>query len=375
MADENASPISAAKPPVANPMASATSVHASTLKLKPVIRKPGTATATALKPGVKLPTQTALKPGVRLPTKPAIRKPGEAAAPATPAAPAAAAPAAPAEPQPVAPSAVEALKGATQKLKGITQQIPAQAILHKTGIIADQELTEAQKQASKSRTARISLSDAIGVAPVKSEAAPMKTIRIKRPVDLQNQAAKPAVEAPAAPAAEVASVAAPAEEEAKTPETATITQRKTLKIARPGAAGARPTGKFGIKKPGAATAAAAPAAEAGAEGEVSDLPPVGDIPDMPPANTVAMYTNTPASSIPPDRIRDVGTVCNVFSLLFQIAACGVIAFLGYSLIMFSQRPLRCGGTRPDGAQLSTQMFSQIRADRMPQEAVEPEFVE
>ena len=153
----------------------------------------------------------------------------------------------------------------------------------------------------------------------------------------------------------------------------TITQRKTLKIARPGAAGARPTGKFGIKKPGAATAAAAPAAEAGAEGEVSDLPPVGDIPDMPPANAVAMYTNAPASSIPPDRIRDVGTVCNVFSLLFQIAACGVIAFLGYSLIMFSQRPLRCGGTRPDGAQLSTQMFSQIRADRMPQEAVEPEF--
>ena len=379
MADETASPISAAKPPVANPMASATSVHASTLKLKPVIRKPGTATATALKPGIKLPTQTALKPGVRLPTKPgvrlptkpAIRKPGEAAAaPVAPAAPAAAVPAAPAEPQPVAPSAVEALKGATQKLKGITQQIPAQAILRKTGIIADQELTEAQKQASKSRTARISLSDAIGVAPVKSEVAPMKTIRIKRPVDLQNQAAKPAAEAPAA---EVAPIAAPAEEEKTTPDAVTLTQRKTLKIARPGAAGARPTGKFGIKKPGAATAAAAPAAEAGAEGEVSDLPPVGDIPDMPPANAVAMYTNAPASSIPPDRIRDVGTVCNVFSLLFQIAACGVIAFLGYSLIMFSQRPLRCGGTRPDGAQLSTQMFSQIRADRMPQEAVEPEF--
>ena len=373
MADENASPISAAKPPVANPMASATSVHASTLKLKPVIRKPSVGGASAgLKPGVKLPTQTSLKPGVRLPTKPSISKPAAPAA-AAPAAPAA--PAALAEPQPIAPSAVEALKGATQKLKGITQQIPAQAILHKTGIIADQELTEAQKQASKSRTARISLSDAIGVAPVKSEAAPMKTIRIKRPVDLQNQAAKPAAEAPAAPAAEVAPVAAPAEEEAKTPETATITQRKTLKIARPGAAGTRPTGKFGIKKPGSTTAAAAPTAEAGAEGEVSDLPPVGDIPDMPPANTVAMYTNTPASSIPPDRIRDVGTVCNVFSLLFQIAACGVIAFLGYSLIMFSQRPLRCGGTRPDGAQLSTQMFSQIRADLMPQEAVEPEFVE
>ena len=110
-------------------------------------------------------------------------------------------------------------------------------------------------------------------------------MRSKPAVDVQNQEAKPAAEAPGA---EVAPIAAPAEEEKTTPEAVTITQRKTLKIARPGAAGARPTGKFGIKKPGAATAAAAPAAEAGAEGEVSDLPPVGDIPDMPPANAVAM---------------------------------------------------------------------------------------
>ena len=76
----------------------------------------------------------------------------------------------------------------SEKLKGVTQQIPQQAILHKTGIIADQDLTEAQKQASKSRTARISLSDAIGAAPVQNDAAPMKTIRIKRPVGLQQHA-------------------------------------------------------------------------------------------------------------------------------------------------------------------------------------------
>lgn len=366
MADENASPISAAKPPVANPMASATSVHASTLKLKPVIRKPGAPTSTGLKPGIKLPTQTALKPGVRLPTKPAIRKPGEAtaAAPVAPAAPAAPA----AEPPPVVPSAMEALKGATQKLKGITQQIPAQAILHKTGIIADQELTEAQKQASKSRTARISLSDAIGVAPVKSEAAPMKTIRIKRPVDLQSPTAtataKPVMPTSApAPVAEAPKAEEPvAEEEAKTTDAATITQRKTLKIARPGAAGARPTSKFGIKKPGSATVAKPADAAAPAEGgEVSDLPPVGDIPDIPDAqaNAKAMYTNVPAPAIPPDRIPDVGKVCNVFSLLFQLAACGLVAFLGYYLFLETQRPLRCGGIHPDEAQMGTKMFQQI----------------
>ena len=86
---------------------------------------------------------------------------------------------------------MEALKSVTQKLKGITQQIPAQAILHKTGIIADGAVSDAQKQAAKSKTARISLSDAMGVAPVKNEAAPMKTIKIKRPVDIPG-AAKPA---------------------------------------------------------------------------------------------------------------------------------------------------------------------------------------
>ena len=39
MAEENPSPISAAKPPVTNPLGEATPSHAATLKLKPVIRK------------------------------------------------------------------------------------------------------------------------------------------------------------------------------------------------------------------------------------------------------------------------------------------------------------------------------------------------
>ena len=142
MAEENSSPISAPVPPAVNPLGSQVSQHAATLKLKPVIRKP---------------VIGELRPQPVLPAKPQPQAPSPA----------------PAQPS----NAMEQLKTVTQKLKGVTQQIPQQAILHKTGILADQNLTEAQKQASKSRTARISLSDAVGAAPVQSESAPMKTIR------------------------------------------------------------------------------------------------------------------------------------------------------------------------------------------------------
>ena len=163
-------------------------------------------------------------------------------APAAPAADASASPSA------ASGNALEQLKSVTQKLKGVTQEIPQQAILRKTGIIADQDLSDAQKQASKSRTARISLSDALGVAPVQNEAAPIKTIRIKRPDSI---AKGPATETDAAPAeGEETETAATAAGDSST----SITQRKTLKISRPGAV--RPAGKFGIKKPGAAPAGA-----------------------------------------------------------------------------------------------------------------------
>ena len=152
------SPISAARPPAVNPLSGAAAEHASTLKLKPVIRKPGMGGA---------------RPGSSLLKKPAIPV-AAAAAPQS-----AHAPAAP-EAKP-ATSALEDLKKITQRLKSVTQQIPQQAILHKTGIIADQALTDEQKEASKSRTSRISLSQALGAAPVKNDASPIKTIRIKRP--------------------------------------------------------------------------------------------------------------------------------------------------------------------------------------------------
>ena len=297
MADDNVNPVAGTEPPPANPISQP---RASTLKLKPVIRKPTIGGATGLtKPGIR--------PGMKLPTQPS-------AAPA----------AAPAE-QPQA-GAMEQLKTVTQKLKGVTQEIPQQAILRKTGIIADQDLTEAQKQASKSRTARISLSDALGVAPVQNEAAPIKTIRIKRP----DAIAKPSAPAPSAPA----EAAAPAEEKPAEPAQAapTLTQRKTLKIARPGAV--RPSGKFGIKKPSAVAPAAAPAGEGG---DVADIP---DIPDMPAAVAPAVPAAAP---MPANAVPSLSKGATITGIIFQVAACVVVGALAYYLYLDAQLPLFCGG--------------------------------
>jgi len=304
MAEEQLSPISAAKPPAVNPLGAPS--HASTLKLKPVIRKPVAGGAA--------------RPGLKLPTRPAA---GGAAAPAAPAATPAAPAAAPATSAGAGDSmsqlqtVTQKLKGITQKLKGVTQQIPQQAILRKTGIIADQNLTEAQKQASKSRTARISLSDALGVAPVKDEAAPMKTIRIKRP-DLPS-AAKPAVKSAAAPEAPQT----PAEDASQESEQS-ITQRKTLKISRPGG-GVRPGGaKFAIKKPGAP---AAPAAKDGAA-DGGDVPEM-DVPEMPA--TAPAFTPYGPRDKGDDGIAGVPTGLLVFDFILQFAACIAVGFLGWLL--------------------------------------------
>ena len=310
MADDNMKPVAGSVPPPANPIAKP---RASTLKLKPVIRKPTIGGATGLsKPG--------LRPGMKLPTQ----------VPAAKSEPAVAAPAA------EQPGALEQLKTVTQKLKGVTQEIPQQAILRKTGIIADQDLTEAQKQASKSRTARISLSDALGVAPVQNEAAPIKTIRIKRP----DAIAKPptAAPSPAAPAAPAPAAEAPAEPASSS--AATITQRKTLKIARPGAV--RPSGKFGIKKPGA-TAPAAPAAPAanGAPAEGGDVADIPDIPDM-PAN--AAPAAPAAAPVPANAVPSLSKGATITGIIFQLAACVVIGALAYFLYLDAKLPLFCGGS-------------------------------
>ena len=281
------SPISAAKPPIANPMAGAASEHAATLKLKPVIRKPTIGGGTPIAAGIKLPAAPAAQSS-------AVESP---AAPAQAAAP-----------------AMEQLKSVTQRLKGATQQIPQQAILRKTGIIADQAITDAQKQAAKARTARISLSDAMGVAPVKNDAAPMKTIRIKRPTNIKPPEPVAAEPAPVAAVPEQPAEAAPAVDET------TVTQRKTLKISRPGA-GARPTPKFGAKKPGAPD-------KTEAEPAAGDVPEIADIPDLPPVAAMP----APVQNGEPD----VPAVVGILGLIVQVAACIVIGVLGWWLYQDTQ---------------------------------------
>ena len=319
------------------------------LKLPP---KPGATAAGALRPGLKLPTQNALKPGVRLPPKPMIRKPGATVSAAPVPKPIAvdaqgvgklptvsATAVARGDSAPVAvdvPKPLEALKSVTQKLKGITQEIPQQAILHKTGIIAEGVMSDAQKEAAKHKTARISLADAMGVAPVKDEAAPMKTIRIKRPINIPSataaspaqpaaEAAPAAAPAAAAPAAAVPAAAAPAAAPA-----VTMTQRKTLKIARPGSTGVRPGGKFGVKRPATTVAKSAPAADAKlADGEVSDIP---DIPAMPTAPV-------PMAARADEGASWVWTL----SAIVQLAACAVLGALVWFLYENTQLETFCGG--------------------------------
>ena len=372
----------AEEPPKVNPLAKPT-VPGGTVKLTPAVGKPAPgatvsalkpglklppkpgATVSALKPGLKLPpkpgaaspalkpgaTASALKPGLKLPTKPVIRKPGSTVTgsplpkpvaplpkpvvsvdaqgvgklPTVEAKPvprddvaAAEAPVAPAE------KPLTALKSVTQKLKGITQQIPQQAILRKTGIIADGAVTEAQKEAAKHKTARISLSDAMGVAPVKDEHAPMKTIRIKRPVNISGSTASLTPQPPpAAPVANAEAVAAEAPASGEDASSVSVTQRKTLKITRPGGT-VRPSGKFGLRRPGAPTApaaspdsaaAGAAPADSAAEGAVADIPDIPSaIPPL-PAQAVAADT-TPAWLLTLSSIVQFAAVVLIGALAF-----------------------------------------------------------
>lgn len=397
MADEvEMTPVAGAEPPKADPLG-----RPSTLKLNPVARKPvtGAAPSSALKPGLKLPpkpglatglklppkpgaataalkpglklptqngfkpglklpTQTALKPGVKLPPKPVIRKPG-----ATVAAAPLPKPVVPVDAQGVGklptvsattiergggapdvsnlPKPMEALKTVTQKLKGITQEIPQQAILHKTGIIAEGGASTAQKEAAKHKTARISLSDAMGVAPVKDEAAPMKTIRIKRPIDIPGATSSltppavaptvaPVASAPVAEASTAPAAAPTAPAAAKPASTATVTQRKTLKIARPGGVAVRPGGKFGVKRPSQATtiAKSAPAAASAAAAPAGDAE-VADIPDIP--------TNVPAipAAAAPAEVEGPAWLWTL-STIVQAAACVAIGALAWFLYTNTQ---------------------------------------
>ena len=182
-------------------------------------------------------------------------------------------------PKPIVPSvAPAAAKKATQNLKSVTGPIPVAASLKKTGIIAEGIITPAQQQASKSKTSRISLESAIGVAPVKEGPAPLKTIRLRRPTDI-----KPAGPTPLTPAAPAAAAPAPAPAAAPAPAPvaeapvadltpvadlspvadADDSQKKTLKLHRP---------SVGIKRPTIGVTPAAP--DAPADAPVADMAPI-----------------------------------------------------------------------------------------------------
>ena len=308
-----------AAPPQVTPSISGGVSAAPTLKLKPVIRKP-----LIRKPVIGGAKPVALKPATGTPPPPAAvpEAVAEAAAEASPSA--------------------AADSSATPKLKAITSPIAAQAVLRKTGIVAEGILTPAQAQAAKTKTSRISLESAVGVAPSVKSAAPMKTIRLRRPTDLPPAgnvikpavnlvkpaetpapaAVSPAVPAPSAPAAEeVAASAAPAPAVSDVPvadvpaaendssseaapevnePSATVTQKKTLKLRRPNFK--RPT-VGGLRKPGAPAAeAASPSADSAADqlpglDTVADIPAADDIPDIKSIPSIADLPSAESNTV------------------------------------------------------------------------------
>ena len=269
----------AAAAPAATPSPSA---GVSTIKLKPVIRKPQ----------IHKPVIGGSKP----------------AAPATP-----------------APAA--AVKKATQNLKAVTGPIPMQATLRKTGIIAEGILTPAQQQAAKSKTSRISLESAIGVAPATKEApAPMKTIRLRRPTDLKPGGPAPLVP-PRPPVSDAAPPAAPISEPETAGEDAGVTQKKTLKLHRPG---------IGVKRPTLGTASATPAA------------PGGDVADMPVSDLAPVGSPAPFAFNDSDSGKSAGVPGWVaaLSLITSIAALAAVGFLMWHLWQEGVGPVAGGNEMP-----------------------------
>lgn len=201
-------------------------------------KAPLTSSAVSASPGL---STIKLKPVIR---KPTIHKPVVGARPA-----------------PIAPAVAPATaKKATQNLKSVTGPIPAQATLKKTGIIAEGIITPQQQQAAKSKTSRISLESAIGVAPAKEGPAPLKTIRLRRPTDLKPtpmtltpKAEETPAEAPTMPTA----APEPAADEAS------VTQKRTLRLPRSGGIGIKPP-TLGLGSPAGA--------------DLSDMG--GDVPDL-----------------------------------------------------------------------------------------------
>lgn len=94
----------------------------------------------------------------------------------------------------------------------------------------------AQIQAAKSKTSRISLDSAIGVAPMtpmSGDKSEPKTIRLKRPTDLAAPTGKTGT-ATIRQTSRIPDSALPTVAQAASADTSSVTQKKTLKIKRPG---------------------------------------------------------------------------------------------------------------------------------------------
>lgn len=240
--DVEMTPISPAEggsvPPKVAPFGAAATPAPAAAPAPAAPKVPLTSSAVSASPGL---STIKLKPVIR---KPTIHKPVVGARPA-----------------PIAPAVAPATaKKATQNLKSVTGPIPAQATLKKTGIIAEGIITPQQQQAAKSKTSRISLESAIGVAPAKEGPAPLKTIRLRRPTDLKPtpmtltpKAEETPAEAPTMP------TAAPE----PTADEASVTQKRTLRLPRSGGIGIKPP-TLGLGSPAGA--------------DVSDMG--GDVPDL-----------------------------------------------------------------------------------------------
>ena len=303
-----------AEPPKVTPSAAA-AASAPPIKLKPVIRKP-----LIRKPIIGGAKPVTLKPATGTPPAPA------------------------AVPEAAAPAAETATPSPT--VKSVTGPIPAQAILHKTGIIAEGILTPAQAQAAKTKTSRISLESAIGVAPTMKSSAPMKTIKLRRPTDIPpapsavkvtpplNPEPAPAPAAPAAVDTEATTVATISPDASATPPAAepakplekptTVTQKKTLKLQRPGFK--RPT-VSGLRRPG--ETAAAPATTTGEtppSGDVADIPTIADIPDIKPLSPFEA-----AGEDDSGKVAGAPAWLNVMTCLTGLAALVVLGFCTWTL--------------------------------------------
>ena len=312
-------------PPKVDLSAVASAPAASTVKLKPIIRRP------------------VIRKPVIGGAKPVVLKPASGVPPAPAAVPEAAA-----EVKKTEPAAA---------VKPVQDAMPAQAILHKTGIIAEGILAPAQAQAAKTKTSRISLESAIGVAPTLKSGAPMKTIKLRRLTDIppapgavKIEAGKPAsAVSPLAPASTPAEAPAPAtpvsasaesvkadvESVAEQPleKPATMTQKKTLKLHRPGFK--RPT-VSGLKRPGAS--AVSTESKPASDSEVADL--AGDVPELSPE--IADIKPMPSVADLPDdstgTVAGVPSWLNISTILAGVAALVVMSLCTWTLFREATGP-------------------------------------